>query len=435
DMILHLSKCKAENTLDMRSLYHLFVAIVTAVSFQAYGSASVAVPSSTCYALDNSSHIFDFSSWLGHKFEYENYDGKVDNILHSSNSDLVVRFCKDVEIRSQKGYINFGRFEHVKDFVTGSGHIDFTQGYYYGDLRQCEHSYDKMGRTAQVNVICGACSNGRCRGEIGCICNISYESTCRIVVDLAIPCEKQGPRVFEGFTVGFHPRSWEVVYNGMTQSGFQIAQREFSFRTEHTHVALYMTSVASLSGLVKKPIVEVVPANGLQVSLSGSGATGRPPTTLEPTVLILEWRCEKARDAPYEVNITIPIDGYHPAQFYLTKMCEYQQDDDGVSTRGWATFGVLSFISLVLSTLFCCGGVTYKTRVQHRRGIEALPGYSFLSACLETVSGDGGRGYTQVDGNSAFVNQTSWPQQHIPAQGTQRTQGVQRTSGRNYGAF
>lgn len=33
----------------------------------------------------------------------------------------------------------------------------------------------------------------------------------RVLIDLAIPCAKPGLRVFEGFTVGFHPRSWEVV--------------------------------------------------------------------------------------------------------------------------------------------------------------------------------------------------------------------------------
>ena len=35
----------------------------------------------------------------------------------------------------------------------------------------------------------------------------------RVLVELAIPCGKRGPRVFKGFTVGFHPRSWEVVWN------------------------------------------------------------------------------------------------------------------------------------------------------------------------------------------------------------------------------
>lgn len=43
--------------------------------------------------------------------------------------------------------------------------------------------------------------------------NVSYYNCCRVFVELAIPCEKPGPRVFEGFTVGFHPRSWEIVRN------------------------------------------------------------------------------------------------------------------------------------------------------------------------------------------------------------------------------
>ena len=79
----------------------------------------------------------------------------------------------------------------------------------------------------------------------------------RVTVELAIPCEKPGPRVFKGFTVGLHPRSWELVrkeqaqvsdssflshwtktlkwiwfwnlqiYNGMTQFGFDKPRREF----------------------------------------------------------------------------------------------------------------------------------------------------------------------------------------------------------------
>jgi len=44
---------------------------------------------------------------------------------------------------------------------------------------------------------------------------------CRVLVELAIPCVKSGPRVFKGFTVGFHPRSSEIVYNGLTQLGFE----------------------------------------------------------------------------------------------------------------------------------------------------------------------------------------------------------------------
>lgn len=84
-----------------------------------------------------------------------------------------------------------------------------------------------------------------------------------------------------------------------------------------------MTAIASLSNLVQKPTVKVMqflffflfcgfsyqllefcdqvrvylslaqvsPELGLEVSLSGSGATGSQPTTLSPTILMVAWRC------------------------------------------------------------------------------------------------------------------------------------------------
>ncbi|KAL4395612.1 hypothetical protein AHAS_Ahas01G0009300 [Arachis hypogaea] len=71
------------------------------------------------------------------------------------DTDLAVRFCKDVESRSQmltpkaiQGYVDFGRFDNY--FVAGIGQFDFVQEFYNGDLMGCEQSYDKMGRTAQV---------------------------------------------------------------------------------------------------------------------------------------------------------------------------------------------------------------------------------------------------------------------------------------------
>ncbi|XP_057492465.1 uncharacterized protein LOC130778076 isoform X1 [Actinidia eriantha] len=286
-----------------------------------------------------------------------------------------------------------------------------------------------MGRTAQVNVICGSCLNEQCQGGLGCICNVTYESACRVLVELAIPCEKQGPRVFEGFTVGFHPRSWELVYNGMTQMGYEKPHREFSFKTEQTHVALYMTAIASLSNLAQKPTIKISPEDGLEVRLSGSGATGSLPTTLSPTMLMVDWRCEKARDSPYGVEITVPVESYEPIQFTLTKMCEYRQHEGGDAMEGWAIFGLISCIFIVFSTLFCCGGFVYKTRVQNQRGIDALPGMTILCACLDTVSG-GGHSYSRTeDINSPFVNQTSWERPPVTAQGTRRT------SERKYGAI
>ncbi|KAG5623434.1 hypothetical protein H5410_008652 [Solanum commersonii] len=233
-----LKKCSGEDV-----AYHLLITVVAAVLLQAIGAFSVATPNTGCYALDNSSHIHDFSSWIGQPFEYE---GK------GKDADLVVRFCKDVESRSQasdlelQGYVDYGRFDKLNYFRAGSGHVSFVQEYFNGDLMNCEQSYDKMGRTAKVNIICGNCPHGQCKGEdqhtakfgfnsgdvikaggLGCICNVEYESACRTVVELAVPCEKPGLRVFEGFTVGFHPRSWEIVYNGLTQLGYEKAHKEF----------------------------------------------------------------------------------------------------------------------------------------------------------------------------------------------------------------
>ncbi|XP_021594449.1 uncharacterized protein LOC110601565 isoform X2 [Manihot esculenta] len=355
---------------------HFFCILVSAIITQTPGIASVAVPSSSCYVLDNSSRLVDFSSWIGHPFEYE---GK-------ESTDLMVRFCKDVERRSQTGYVDFGRFDTFNYFISGSGRVDFVQGFYNGDLANCEYSYDKLGRTAQVNIICGNCWNGQCKGGLGCICNVTYESDCRVFIELAIPCEKPGPRVFEGFTVGFHPRSWEIVYNGLTQPGYEKSYKDFSFSTEQTHVTLYMTAIASLSSLVRKPFIKVHPVKGLEVSLSGSGTNGNSPTTLSPTLLIVHWRCLKVHDKPYEVNVTIPIEGYEPVQFFLAKKCESREDQEEDSRQGWAIFGVISCVFFVSSTLFCCVGFIYKTRVERLRGIDALPGMTTLSACLEIVS-------------------------------------------------
>ncbi|XP_022740177.1 uncharacterized protein LOC111292188 isoform X2 [Durio zibethinus] len=308
--------------------------------------------------------------------------------------------------------------------------------YYIGDLLHCEHTFDKMGRTAQVNIICGNCLNGQCKDPLGCICNVTYESTCRAIAELAIPCEKPGPRVFEGFTVGFHPRSWEIVYNGLTQLGFEKSCHDFSFSTEQPHVTIYLTAIASQSNLVQKPLIKVFPENGLEVKLSGTGTTGKPPTTLSPSTLILDWRCVKAHDTPYEINITIPVEGYESIEFVLTKTCEYTQNQEGDAAGGWAIFGITSCIFMVSSTLFCCGGFIYKTRVEHQRGIDALPGMTILSACLETVSG-AGQGYSRAeDPNASFASEVFWERPPAAAAtATAAAQGTWTPSERKYGTM
>lgn len=369
--------------------------LLTAVALAVPLAAAAVVPASNCYALDNSSYLLDFTDWIGHPFEY---DGK--------DADLVFRFCKDVESRSQTGYIDYGRYASPYDFVAGQGPVSFVQDFYNGDLMNCEHTFDKLGRTAQVNIICGNCLNGECKGGLGCICSVTYDTTmCRAHVEIAIPCVKRGSRVFKGFTVGFNPRSWEVVYDGLTQLGFEQSHSEFSFGTEQTHVSLYLTAVSALSDLVGKPVVKVIPDKGLEVKLAGSGVSGHAPTTLSPTTVVVNWRCEIARDTPYEVEISIPVDGYDPIDFTLTKLCGYRQGREGEATRGWAIFGVISCIFIILSTLSCCGGFIYKTRVERQRGLDALPGMAYLSACLEAVSGPRGGG-GDINGNP--VSQASW---------------------------
>ncbi|CAN0919136.1 hypothetical protein LINGRAHAP2_LOCUS31279 [Linum grandiflorum] len=422
--------------------FTLLCILLIAVLLQVLCAASVPVPNSNCYSLDNSSRLVDFD-----------------------NTDLVVRFCKDVETRSQTGYIDFGRFNKPYSFHPGSGHVDFVQDFYNGDLVNCESSYDKLGRTAKVNLLCGSCLNGACRGGLGCICNFTYESSCRVIIDLAIPCEKPGHRVFQGFTVGFHPRTWEIVggtyhrfyimsilkricfrvlwimasqvYDGLTQPGFEKPKQEFSFDTEQNAVALYMTAVASLSALVKKPIIEVHPGKGLEVRLSGSAASATPPTTLSPSMLIVEWECQKGRHTPYEINVTIPIDGYDPVQFFLTKMCEHRQDEEESTTKGWVIFGIISCIFFVGMTLFCCGGFIYRTRVEHLHGIDALPGMTIISACLETVSGMGqGYAYSRADEvNSGYASDASWDRTSASAASSAPAQGNWRPGTVRYGSI
>ncbi|KAJ0489466.1 hypothetical protein HanHA300_Chr12g0444421 [Helianthus annuus] len=188
-------------------------------------------------------------------------------------------------------------------------------------------------------------------GELGCVCNVSFESDCRIIIELAIPCEKPGSR-------GLKDSQWAIIHGHGKLKSLPL----FIAALIRTRV-VYMTAVASLSQLVQKPTVTVSPKTGLEVTLSGSAATGSPPTTLSPTLLNIDCRCQTARDDPYEVQLTIPVEGYDPVQFSLTKMC-------GTSSKGWALFGIFSCIFFVISTLFCCGGFIYKT--QH--GIDALPG-------------------------------------------------------------
>lgn len=172
---------------------------------------------------------------------------------------------------------------------------------------------------------------------------------------------------------------------------------------------------------MQKPSIKISPDEGLNVKLSGSGASGNPPTTLSPTMIIVDWKCEKARDTPYKVEITIPVEKYNPIQFTLAKMCAYGQNERGDSMKGWAIFGILSCILIVGLTLSCVGGFIYQTRVHNLRGLDAVPGMALLSACLETASG-GTHRYTRPGNvNDPFVSQATWEQEPTSSRGTTTT--------------
>ncbi|MFS8009356.1 hypothetical protein Hanom_Chr14g01283771 [Helianthus anomalus] len=93
-----------------------YLTVFTALLYQIGSVDSVVVPATNCYVLDNSSHIYDFSNWNGHLFEYD-----------GGSTDCAIRFCKDVETRSQSGYVGFGKFEGFNYFVAGSERYNFVQ--------------------------------------------------------------------------------------------------------------------------------------------------------------------------------------------------------------------------------------------------------------------------------------------------------------------
>uniref|UniRef100_A0A453ENP5 Uncharacterized protein n=1 Tax=Aegilops tauschii subsp. strangulata TaxID=200361 RepID=A0A453ENP5_AEGTS len=101
-----------------------------------------------------------------------------------------------------------------------------------------------------------------------------------------------------------------------------------SFPSEQIHVSLYLSAMSSLADLVGKPTIRVNPMKGLDVMLTGSGANGAVPTALSPTVLNVNWICEIIRSNPYVVNVSIPVVGYDPIEFTLTKECGWFYSDN-----------------------------------------------------------------------------------------------------------
>ncbi|KAI3771503.1 hypothetical protein L6452_02668 [Arctium lappa] len=80
-----------------------------------------------------------------------------------------------------------------------------------------------------------------------------------------------------------------------------------------------MTAMASLSHLVQKPLITVSPKAGFDVSFT----SGSRLTTLSPTLLKIDWRCEIAQS---------------------------KQNEARKSTKGWALFGVFACVYKSMDT-------------------------------------------------------------------------------------
>lgn len=350
------------------------------VIFSAFYETTSSLPSSECYALDRENYLYDFTDKVGKELE-----------LQGKRSDFVLRFCVDAQNRSQSGYINYGRFSPRSSFTHGFGDVDFFQEYKYGDLMLCEHNgYELTGREAEVKIICGTCPVALpCKDDFGCICNATYHhNMCKAEVLVAVNCSGRGPRIFPGFSVGFKPRGWEVVKNGITQWAFRKPYHNYSYETNQRSVLLYMTATAESASSVEKPLIQVQPANGLSVKLSGTAAIGGVSKMKSPILLEVNWQCEIPREKPYDVKITVPLKGYDPVEFFLSKLCENKETHKETGKR-LKIFESITCIFLVVVSIFGCAGVAYKSKVQHKLGwLEALPAVCLLSETLEKVHDD-----------------------------------------------
>lgn len=344
----------------------------------AYIAASVESPRSDCYLLDKDGYLYDFTDLKGKEFHSSDQDG----------STYTIRLCKDVQVKIGQYTESLGRFSPAQSSAW-DGSKSLLQEYRYGDLRGCENAgYDSSGRSSTVTIMCGRCpKEDPCQDPDGCICYVnSNQSNCLTSFLLGLNCKNRGPRVVSTFTVGFNPRGKEVVDNGITQWGYDNSYSDYSFSTQHSRVVLYLSAERTIASKIGKPEYSVVPEKGLKVQLSVTATNGAAPATvLSPSVLVVDWRCEKA-SMPYLVNVIIPVGEHDRVLFTLGKQCDFEDDVEKSGSSGWATFGVFIFVVIVMLTMFCCAGFLYKSRIEDRHGLDALPGFSAFASFIESTN-------------------------------------------------
>ncbi|KAL3684644.1 hypothetical protein R1sor_002666 [Riccia sorocarpa] len=359
---------------------------------------SALVPLSNCYTVASDTRFYDLTSLYGKEFNYE--QGTTTYALH---------FCKDFQERSQTGYVSFGTYQPGPALSSTPATANFVQEYRHGDLRGCEdYGTQFNGRETKVAVTCGSCPGKEpCKDPAGCICSVEVEiasKSCVASVVLAIACPEAGPKVVEGFSVGFSPRGREVVNNGFTQWGYENTEHsDYSFETSQSKIFLYFSAPTYVAKNIGKPTYSAYPSKGLAVKLSGTAAVGTAPTIMTPSVLEVDWFCESQNN--YVLTISVPVLGYDPVEFSLLKLCARKQAKEQTGSSGWATFGILSCILAVITTVGCCAGILYRTRVERKHGLEALPGVGLLAGCLDMFSTDGGDGYRRADDTTTIIGE------------------------------
>lgn len=107
------------------------------------------------------------------------------------------------------------------------------------------------------------------------MCIVIYESNYRVWIELKIPWESAGAPVFQELLVGFGPRQWEIVYNGLSQVSFEKFQQFSTFRTQQVEVTLYyIFAFVSLSPLVQNPCFGMLQNKGLKIRMFVSMTNG-----------------------------------------------------------------------------------------------------------------------------------------------------------------
>ncbi|MCO5590752.1 hypothetical protein L7F22_044727 [Adiantum nelumboides] len=114
-------------------------------------------------------------------------------------------------------------------------------------------------------------------------------------------------------------------------------------------------------GYTTMPFTRVLPSEGLRVQVVNRPAVGIISANDATVLLEVDWKCEKIREQPYEVDIRIPFEDYDPVNFFLHKECRVLDAEKGIEASGMKVLGVLSLIVIVGVSIM---GITYNCKFE-----------------------------------------------------------------------